>query len=153
MCALFELSPPIELTIPSMLGSEKAAMEMAATIGEDMQFSQERREDIKTAVSEACINAIEHGNSLEQDERVRIVFRETRGSLEIDVVDQGPGFDLDRIPSAGSVRQRLQQANHSLRGWGLYLIRHVADSISSRTTTNGHTLTMVFYKPLHKEAI
>lgn len=52
----------IELHIPSRLGYEKIAMNTAASTARMMGFSDERVEDLKTAVAEACINAMEHGN-------------------------------------------------------------------------------------------
>ena len=47
----------IQLHIPSELGYEKVAMAAAATLATKIGFSQDRIEDLKTAVGEACINA------------------------------------------------------------------------------------------------
>jgi len=52
----------IELHIPSVLGFERVAMETAASVAKKIGFTEDRIEDLKTAVSEACLNAIEHGN-------------------------------------------------------------------------------------------
>ena len=41
-------------------------MNTAASVARLMGFSDERVEDLKTAVAEACINAIEHGNKLDE---------------------------------------------------------------------------------------
>jgi serine/threonine-protein kinase RsbW len=51
----------IELHIPSVIGFEKVAMECAASVAKKMGFTEDRIEDLKTAVAEACLNAIEHG--------------------------------------------------------------------------------------------
>ena len=52
----------VELKIPSEPGFEKVAMRLAAEVAERMGFSPERIDDLRTAVSEACLNAIRHGN-------------------------------------------------------------------------------------------
>ncbi|MGO4214149.1 ATP-binding protein, partial [Terriglobus sp. YAF25] len=54
----------VEVTLPSELGFEKVAMSTAASMAQLMGFSPDRIEDLKTAVAEACINAIEHGNQM-----------------------------------------------------------------------------------------
>lgn len=55
----------MELRIPSILGFEKLAMDFAASAARLLKLPENgepenRIEDLKTAVSEACINAIEH---------------------------------------------------------------------------------------------
>ena len=51
-----------ELRLPTRLGFEKVAMNTAASAAQLMGFSEESVDDLKTAVAEACINSIEHGN-------------------------------------------------------------------------------------------
>jgi len=48
------------------MGFEKVAMSTASSVAKLMGFRDERIEDLKTAVAEACINAIEHGNRLNE---------------------------------------------------------------------------------------
>ena len=54
----------VEVRLPSRLGFEKIAMGTAASMAKLMGFSEDRIQDLKTAVAEACINAIEHGNQM-----------------------------------------------------------------------------------------
>ena len=51
----------IEISLPSELGYEKVATSAMATLAQHMGFSGERIDDLKTALSEAVINSIEHG--------------------------------------------------------------------------------------------
>jgi serine/threonine-protein kinase RsbW len=50
---------PVELRVPSRMGYEKVAMGTAASVAKLMGFPDARIEDLKTAIAEACINAIE----------------------------------------------------------------------------------------------
>ncbi len=57
----------IEVSLPNMLGYERIAMQCAASFAKIVGFVPERVEDLKTAVSEACLNAMEHGNKCHPD--------------------------------------------------------------------------------------
>ena len=59
----------VEVRLPSRLGYEKVAMSTAASVAKLMGFREDRIEDLKTAIAEACINAIEHGNRQNENRR------------------------------------------------------------------------------------
>ena len=64
-----------------------------------MGFPADRIEDIKTAVSEATLNAIEHGNALDAAQSVLIVFVPEPERLEISVRDRSPRELVPPAPS------------------------------------------------------
>src|ERR1700712_184055 len=93
----------VEVRLPSELGFEKVALSTAASMATLMGFSADRVEDLKTAVAEACINAIEHGNQLDDSLSVGVVLSTTEDELEVRVIDDGVGVtdnppdpDMDR---------------------------------------------------------
>jgi serine/threonine-protein kinase RsbW len=45
----------IELHVPSIMGFEKVAMGCAALVAKEMGLTEDRIEDLKTAVAEACL--------------------------------------------------------------------------------------------------
>ena len=51
-----------ELSVPSEPGNERIAMERVAEVVKELGLSEQRLERLKTAVAEATMNAIEHGN-------------------------------------------------------------------------------------------
>lgn len=118
-------SRTIELRIPSELSYEKVAMSSAATVARRAGFPADRIEDVKTAVSEACINAIQHGPRRARSVRIRITLREA--DLLIEVSDGGCGFD-PRSVEAPDIRAKVAGRN-SPRGWGLFLIRHLVNDL------------------------
>src|SRR5438270_11781940 len=85
-------SANVEVRLPSRLGYEKVAMSTAASVAKLMGFRDERIEDLKTAVAEACINAIEHGNHLNGDLSVGVVLNAGVDALEVKVLDDGKGL-------------------------------------------------------------
>ena len=64
----------IEMMFPSELGYEKIARDAIGTLARNMGFDAERVEDLRTALSEACINAIEHGNQRQAHLRIHITL-------------------------------------------------------------------------------
>src|SRR5665213_4083808 len=100
----------IELRLPSRLGFEKIAMNTAASAGRIMGFPEDRIEDLKTAISEACINAIEHGNKMDESLIVKVTLSMTPDSLEVRILDTGTGprFPVE-VPDIDKKMQGEQQ--------------------------------------------
>src|SRR6201998_4025834 len=82
----------VEVRLPSRMGYEKVAMSTAASVAKLMGFREDRIEDLKTAVAEACINAIEHGNRLNEGLTVGVVLSAGEDALEVKVIDDGKGL-------------------------------------------------------------
>lgn len=79
----------VEIYIPSELGYEKIPMAAAATVAQRMGFSKDRIDDLKTAVSEAVTNAIEHGNQSNVEIKVLVELTIQDNALTLNIVDQG----------------------------------------------------------------
>jgi serine/threonine-protein kinase RsbW len=114
-----------ELRLPSRLGYEKVAMTTAASVAEIMGFSEERIEDLKTAVAEACINAIEHGNRLDSSQTVLVVLSIAENTLEVKVLDRGPGASRAAIRRPNI--DRKVHGEEDPRGMGMFLIQSLVD--------------------------
>ena len=114
----------IEVRLPSELGFEKVAMSTAAGVAQMMGFSLERIEDLKTAVAEACINAIEHGNRMDESLRVGVELATSDTELEIKVSDQGAGPG-DHLVLPDIDRKMLGEEDP--RGMGMFLIQALVD--------------------------
>ena len=97
----------VEVRLPSRMGFEKVAMSTAAAVAKLMCFREDRIEDLKTAVAEACINAIEHGNRLNEKLSVGVVLSVNANSLEVKVIDASARF-LKQLEGVGDPeRKRL----------------------------------------------
>lgn len=114
----------IELSLPSRLGYEKVAMNTAASVARLMGFSDDRVEDLKTAVAEACINSIEHGNKFDETLKVGVILSMSEDSLEIKVRDQGTGATGEVHPP--DIDKKIQ-GEESPRGLGMFLIQALVD--------------------------
>jgi len=126
----------IELHIPSVSGAEKVAMERAAEVARRMGFSDNRIEDLKTAVSEACINAMEHGNKMDANTKVGVTLTVTEKNLQVDVRDQGKGVGEVATPDIDEKMAGKEQA----RGWGIFLIRGLMDEVQFGSAPEGGSM-------------
>ena len=114
----------VEVRLPSELGFEKIAMSTAAGMAALMGFSEDRIEDLKTAVSEACINAIEHGNQFDDRLDVGVVLSSNNDELEIKVIDDGGG--MRSAPSTPDIDRKMA-GEEEPRGMGMFLIQALVD--------------------------
>ena len=117
----------VEVRLPSRMGFEKVAMSTAAAVAKLMCFREDRIEDLKTAVAEACINAIEHGNRLNEKLSVGVVLSVNANSLEVKVIDDGKG--MNRKPGLVSKPDidRKMHGEEDPRGMGMFLIQALVD--------------------------
>ena len=114
----------VEVRLPSELGFEKIAMSTAAGMAAMMGFSDDRIEDLKTAVAEACINAIEHGNRFDDRLDIAVVLSSNNDELEIKVIDDGNG--LRTSPSTPDIDRKMA-GEEEPRGMGMFLIQSLVD--------------------------
>jgi serine/threonine-protein kinase RsbW len=120
-------STSVEVRLPSQLGYEKVAMSTAAAVAKLMGFREDRVEDLKTAVAEACINAIEHGNMLN-------VLSAGADAREVKVIDDGKG--LKAVPPKPDIDRKIH-GEEDPRGMGMFLIQALVDEAEWVKGSNG----------------
>jgi anti-sigma regulatory factor (Ser/Thr protein kinase) len=126
-----------EFRISSEPGNERVAATRVIESLAGLHLDQRRLDRLHTAVAEATLNAMEHGNAFRADREVDITVSRSEGELSITITDQGCG------PSGSPVLPDLGQklaGEQSPRGWGLFLIRQMVDRVSDETCGGKHTL-------------
>jgi serine/threonine-protein kinase RsbW len=131
----------IEVSMPSKIGYERIAMECSASFAKIVGFVPERIEDLKTVVSEACLNAMEHGNKGNPDARVIITMDYNEDAIIVSVIDEGTG--VQKIPAEPDIRKKIEKLE-TPRGLGIFLIKQLADKVDlNQMTKDGHVVRMV----------
>jgi serine/threonine-protein kinase RsbW len=123
----------LELHIPSVLGFERVAMEFAAAVAKMRQLPEDRIEDLKTAVAEACLNAIEHGHKLNAAMKVAVSLTIDDSTLQVSVRDEGPAIGEIKTPSIDS----KIEGEIPPRGWGIFLIKNLVDEVQFEAAPEG----------------
>ena len=75
----------LDLNIPMVPEMELTVTKVAEGVGEFMKLDIDKIEEIKMALIEACINAIEHSKS--EDRRIAITFDIGEEELKIQIAD------------------------------------------------------------------
>lgn len=120
-----------EWSIPSEYGQEKQISAKMVELLAELHHFDNRSDDMITAVTEACLNALEHGNKLDKERRVRVRVNVSAAKAVYRIFDKGPGFDYtiwdtSRIAET-VVKRKLNEDNP--RGWGLKLMLTLADQV------------------------
>ena len=139
----------VEVRLPSRLGYEKVAMSTAAAVAKLMGFREDRVEDLKTAVAEACINAIEHGNRLNEGLSVGVVLSSADDKLEVRVIDDGKG--LKTLPPKPDIDKKIH-GEEDPRGMGMFLIQALVDEAEWVKGTDGKSSYVRLVIRLDKDA-
>jgi serine/threonine-protein kinase RsbW len=139
----------VEVRLPTKMGYEKVAMSTAASVAKLMGFPEDRIEDLKTAVAEACINAIEHGNRLNEKLSVGVVLRADNDELEVKVLDDGRGIKSQPVkPDI----DRKMHGDEDPRGMGMFLIQALVDEAEWVTGSDGKSSYVRLVIKLNKQA-
>jgi serine/threonine-protein kinase RsbW len=142
-------SATVEVRLPSRLGFEKVAMSSAASVAKLMGFREDRVEDLKTAVAEACINAIEHGNRLNEKLSVGVVLSAGGDKLEVKVIDDGKG--MKQQPARPDIDRKMH-GEEGPRGMGMFLIQALVDEAEWVAGCDGKSSYVRLVIRLDKEA-
>ena len=131
----------IELSLPSMIGCERIAMACSASFAKMVGSLPDRIEDLKTVVSEACLNAMEHGNQGRLDARVGVTMSFNENYFTVSVMDEGTG--IQEIPGEPDIIRKIEKLEPP-RGLGIFLIKRLADHVDfNQMTKDGHMIRMV----------
>jgi serine/threonine-protein kinase RsbW len=133
-----------KLSVPSEPGNERLAMERVAEVVKGLDLSEQRLERLKTAVAEATMNAIEHGNRSRPEVPVVIEVLSSGADLSVRINDQGGIRDPDPDTEVPELEAKLEGLQ-TPRGWGLFLIRNMVDEMHITSDEVHHTVGLVMH--------
>lgn len=128
---VLELAPDMEIE----------ACEKACAIAALMNMSPDKIDEVRMAVVEAVINAIEHSRTPDDKLHVHIAVLggDQPETLQITVRDHGIGFDPEKL-----VQPRIEEkiGSSSKRGWGLKIIEGLMDRVQVESGEHGTSVVM-----------
>ena len=127
--------------LPSQPGNERLAMEKVAGILKDFPVPQSILQRLQTAVAEATMNAMEHGNHYQADKPVAIQVLSDGQAVSVRITDQGGDQSIpeNTAPDLEAKLAGLQ----SPRGWGLFLIEKMVDEMHVNSDADHHTIELI----------
>ena len=104
-------------------------------------FEEDAAHYMSVAVRESVVNAIKHGNRLDETKRVAIEFTIHPAALEVRVQDQGGGFDPESVPNPIAEENLLKAY-----GRGIFFMRSFMDEVSYSFPSRGGTVVRMLKK-------
>jgi serine/threonine-protein kinase RsbW len=133
-----------ELSVPSEPGNERHATEVVAGAIKNVGLAGQRLERLKTAVAEATMNAMEHGNHYRPEMPVKIRVLSSEADLVVRITDQGGSPVPDPDEEAPDLEAKLEGLQ-TPRGWGLFLIKNMVDEMNVTGDESHHTIEVVMH--------
>ena len=134
-----------EFRFPSEPGNERLVAEQTlATVATlAPHISGQILDRFKTAIGEAAMNAMEHGNQFRPELPVVIQIRLKKSALAVRITDQGGSHPIPE-PETPDLEAKLAGLQ-SPRGWGLFLIKNMVDEMNVSGDEHHHTIELVLY--------
>ena len=131
------LEAELRLVVPSDVAVVQEAVDIVARHLEASFVDRHTiRFNLRVALAEALINAILYGNGGDRTKGVAVRVLFGRHAVELEVTDEGRGFDHRHVPDPTEPANRLLP-----RGRGLYLMRRLMDEV--RFNDAGNSICMI----------
>jgi len=112
------------LVLPSHIEAVADAAAAAADFVKRCGAGEETAFGVDIAIREAVTNAVIHANKRDETKEVAVTFSCSTGALEIEVSDQGRGFDPAGVPDPTDPANIMKNS-----GRGIFLIRNFMDNV------------------------
>jgi serine/threonine-protein kinase RsbW len=122
------------LVLPSHI---EAVGETAAAVTDFVKscgFDEQTAFGVDMALREAVTNAVVHGNQEDETKSVEVIFSCLGNALEIQIRDQGEGFDPASVPDPTQPANILKTS-----GRGIFLMRSFMDEVEWFARPEGGT--------------
>jgi serine phosphatase RsbU (regulator of sigma subunit)/anti-sigma regulatory factor (Ser/Thr protein kinase) len=129
-----------DFTIPSAPGNERIAIQRVGALADELGVAFGLVERLKTAVGEATMNAMEHGNRFQADVPVEVRVLTSPGVVAVEVIDEGGDREIGEPPTP-DLNAKLAGAQ-SPRGWGLFLMKEMVDDVRVETEDGKHRVRL-----------
>ena len=135
MTGEIKLSIPVRVDYVQLVRAVVGSL--AAT---NSELSTARIADLRLVVSEALTNAIRAQEKNSISERLSVLCKLTDSAIEVEVRDNGTGFDVDLIRDLPPTEspERLQHE----RGLGLSIMREMSDGLEIKSGPDGTVVHM-----------
>ena len=131
-----------DFSLPSEKGIEREAIRKITEALEAEGLNLKRLERLKTAVGEATMNAVEHGNQYSPDLDVRLRVMLSDRSITVQIIDSGGGEPMQQVPESPDLEAKLN-GEQSPRGWGLFLIKNMVDEMKTYAQDGTNTIELI----------
>jgi serine/threonine-protein kinase RsbW len=125
----------LRLDVASRFDMLDLVHDVVVRLAELAGFDEDAQHYLNVAVRESVVNAIKHGNRLDERKRVEVRFVLQGGRLEVEIQDEGRGFDPAGVPDPLAPENLLK-----VDGRGIFFMRSFVDELAWRFPPQGGTV-------------
>jgi len=127
----------LKIELPKIPDIELVAVEGLDRLARFAGISEEKIGEARILITEAVINALEHGG--DESPNVSVEFTITPKEIVIYVRDYGRGFEPSGIADP-EIEEKIRSKNK--RGWGLKLMKSMSDDFHIESDRTGTRITI-----------
>lgn len=138
----------IRLELASRFDMLEVVQTVVAHLALLLTLDEDAAHDLDLAVRESVVNAIKHGNQADAGKRVTVAFTVQPEALEVEVRDEGVGFDPAGVPDPLAPENLLRAG-----GRGIFFMRSFMDEVSYHFPEKGGTVVRMVKRlgaPVHQ---
>ena len=128
----------VEFVIPSDLNEARQLQELIESQLRQCDYEDKEIFGIRLALEEAIVNAIKHGNQMDQQKKVYVRFRILPERFDIGITDEGAGYQVEEVPDP-LADENLERPC----GRGLFLMRHYMTEVIVHPPGNRLTMSKI----------
>ena len=134
-----------EAVIPSDPAAARRVQEDIERALKDNDYDERDIFGVRLALEEALVNAIKHGNQMDKDRKVHVLYQVGPDLFLVRIADEGPGFDPGDVPDPMAAENLERPC-----GRGLLLMRHYMTEVTYLPPGNQVAMTKVCASPHHR---
>lgn len=120
------------IVIPSTLKKLVTVERFAEKFANKNGLTEEEKDNLAIAVTEAVNNAIVHGNKSDHSKKVHVEFSISANELRAVIRDEGNGFDPNNLSNPTDPENLLKES-----GRGIFILRSLMDDVSFSFSSKG----------------
>jgi serine/threonine-protein kinase RsbW len=127
--------------IKSSRGNIKEIEKLLLSVNDEFKLPEEQFNNLMIAVTELLLNAIVHGNKLDEKKIVKFAVGYDDKTMKIKIIDEGNGFDFSKI-SDPTVDENLLKTS----GRGMFIVKSLVDDFDYKKTDEGFEINLTIKK-------
>jgi len=134
-------TPDIKISIPSQLDQIEKIEKYSEKASQAIGFSEDEKDSLAIAVTEAVNNAILHGNKLDKSKKVFVAFFYYEQKVVVKIRDEGTGFNPENVSNPLAPENLLKES-----GRGIFILSTLMDEVDYDFTDSGTEIVLTKHK-------
>ena len=130
-----------KISIPSNVTRIVEVGQFSERIADMIGFSDEERDNLAIAVTEAVNNAIIHGNKYNESKKVIVTYHLLDNGVKVSVRDEGGGFNPGNVKNPVLPDNLMKE-----HGRGIFIVKTLMDKVEFNFNRKGTELIITKYK-------